>query len=359
MGAAPKIIVPERRIFIPRRTIRGTIAKIYRRPQAGAGGGGGNTLTDSQSATVSGSGFGSTGPTLRLWHNFNEGTNGSAISANAPQVGAYDSVTLVNYSNSSPKEGSLCALAAPNAANEFRNLAINMHSGDGIKGYFAAWVAVNGGQFGQKKIFEWFGNPYTGNYAPGGGCADVDGVGAICWYSREDIDYVNQSGQDSLATSWTEWPNGVFDDSGNVWHFMEFIHQQNSAGGAADGRVTIRVNGTNLFNAINRNTRRDGTRQWDYIAWIDGHTKGGSTSVTYCQYRTDLVYFQNGWARVLAHNASTLGASSIVVPQLVNSWAGTSISITGVKGPLSSGAIYLSVVDNSDTTIATQSWTLT
>jgi hypothetical protein len=327
------------------------VARLITARRAAPAGGAG-ALIDGQAATITGSGFGS-GPTLRVFETFDNGSNGATYDGSLAAVGASRISTPnggVTYTNNSPHSGLLCATASPNAAQEFKNIEYAMNSGNSMKHYVSGWLKCAGGSQGEVKLWEIHGTePLVGNFAPGAGMA-----AGVSYYAREDQDYLFLEDYGANGIS-------IPDEGGaGTWFRLEMFLQQNSVGGAADGTAIYRFNRNGaLFNHVNFNTRTTTAKQWDLLAWMDGHTNAIAEGGSYLTFYTDEMYVSDGWKRVELSAAQTPGNGTLTVPQRITGWADGQIDYTVFRGALGSGTVWELVYDDTNTIIKTTQRTLT
>lgn len=310
-----------------------------------SGGGGGGDLVDGQTASISGSGFGSTGPEIIAWDTFESGTNGADIED--PEVGlSYVAPINTKYSTTSPHSGTKCLFSNPDAGEQFRNLNVNVISAfpDLYIHMWMRWTEDPNG--GQLKQFQLWGDPFNETtFGPGFLWGDIGG-----WYA-------------TLMTEDNATHEGGFQgfeefNATGQWNRIEIIGRQSSTGGATDGQVVIRVNGQSWYTKTNVKTRNDTANKWGVAHIVDGHT---NPTGAYTDYFLDELLAQKGWARVLLGAQSTYAASDAansLVPQKVTSWSGTAIEYTVFKANLSSGTVYEFVVDATNTVVKTTERTL-
>lgn len=307
------------------------------------GGGGGGTLVDGQSASISGSGFGSTAPVIIAWDTFESGSNGSTVAT--PEVGnAYLSdLTRPLYTTSLAHSGSKCAIHSNGVGHEFSPLSSALDVNSTLKVYFHCWVrrtAYAGG--GALKMISVIGTDPQADISPGyraGGFVD-DWWGS---YISRDPDG-DQTGvyQGDLSSL-----------NADVWNEVELIAKQSSAASVADADVRLYFNRVIEFSRQNVVTRNS-TRRWGTFEINSGTTNFS----TYPTLYTDELLLQHNWSRVVLCNASTYASSTVRVPQRVTSWGATAINYTVFKAGLSSGTVYEVVIDDTDTVVQTTTRTL-
>lgn len=303
----------------------------------------GSNLVDGQSASVSGSGFGSTAPVIISWDTFESGSNGATVTT--PEVGnAYLSdLTRPLYTTALSHSGSKCAIHSNGVGHEFSPLSSALDANSTVKVYFHCWVrrtAYAGG--GALKMISVIGTDPQADISPGyraGGFVD-DWWGS--YISRDpdgDQTGVYQGDLSSLDA--------------NVWNEVELIAKQSSAASVADADVRLYFNRTIQFSRQNVVTRTS-TRRWGTFEINSGTTNFS----TYPTLYTDELLLQHNWSRVVLCNASTYSSSTIRVPQRVTSWADTAIAYNVFKAALSTGTVYEMVIDNSDAVVKTTQRTL-
>lgn len=329
--------------WLPASAPAGACTAVIVTPPPSTGSSG--SLTQGATATVTGSGFGATGPKVLLWDDFETGSDGAIVQLSGARVGKYSTLGGVKYTSADKHSGKLAALhhfgtgQDQYSYNEFRALHFQTGVGSGGKLYVSWYFKINGGSGGQLKQFQLWGNPYSSStYGPG--FLISAGVGLIM--------------TDGNATYQEVWHDGTPDKRG-AWQRWEVIAQQDSTPGASDGRVTVNVGEHTVYNVANTKTRDSGSsRSWGEFHEGDGHTNASS----YADFLSDELYAQIGWQRVLLSSTAAIGPSSIVVPQVPTSWADGSISFTVERGALASGQVYVLVFDPNGKLATTSARTL-
>lgn len=311
-------------------------------------GGGGGDLVDGETASISGSGFG-TGPTLVAWDTFEGGTNGATVTT--PEAGsAYATPHNTTYTTAEAHSGTKSTFSDPSAPpNQFKNLNVNVLSAfpDLYAHFWYIQTQDSGSAGGQLKVLQLWGEPFNETtFGPGFLFGDVGSWQALMM-TEDNAEFQVEN---SL-------PFEVFSALGS-WNRVEIIGRQSSTGGATDGQVVIRINGNSWYTKTSVKTRNDSANKWGVLHLVDGHT---NPTGAYTDYYLDELLVQKGWARVCLGAQSTYSASdaaNTLVPQRVTSWSGTSIDYTVFKGALNSGTVYEFVIDETNTVVKTTQRTL-
>jgi hypothetical protein len=294
-----------------------------------------DSLAQGGVATITGSGFGTAGPKVLLWDDFESGADGALVPLSGAKVGKYSTLGGVKYTSADKHSGARAALHhfGPGqdqyGYQEFRALHFMANVGSGGQLYASWYFKINGGSGGQLKQFQLWGNPYsTSTYGPG--FLISAGVGMIL--------------TDGNATYQESWHDGTPDKRG-AWQRWEIRATQDSKAGASDGSVTVNVGERTVYSVLNTRTRDAGsTRTWGEFHEGDGHTNASS----YADFLTDELYAQIGLQRVVLSSTATIGANSIVVPQVPVNWSDGAIAFQVERGALTSGIVYVLVYNATD-----------
>lgn len=309
------------------------------------------TWTHGQSVTISGSGFGSTGPVggnLLLWDDFSNGIVGNALNAN-PQFGAWTLDTRPDpvYANDqSHGPGGKCSKGVNTAAQAWSNFIVEF--AQKTKLYQSFWFRWNyTGNTGQMKLSQVHGNPGGGgDFAPGvhTGALDLD---AFWWATYR----ATESGACDIASrvSYTEIPNQ------NTWYFFERIMRQSTAATCAqtggNGYLEhLMTSGAAywqqyFFPAIV-------TRENSANGWVETSFSHGMTNLngTLNNWVAD-AYLSSTLARVIiGTDNATFGSATVHREiQRVTSWSDTSITLIVNRGSFGpSGTARVFVIDDDN-----------
>ena len=148
---------------------------------------------------------------------------------------------------------------------------------------------------------------------------------------------------DTGATTEVVWPTSSMTDE-NVWHRVDFWGRQSSAGGVADGSVTIVVDSVPVFNQSNIITRNSLSNSWDSVDFMQEFTGINQSSTN----AVDCCYMNNTWARVLVSDSPTYSPTMHSEIQPASAWAGGEITCNLNLGSFTDfSALYLYVVDSN------------
>lgn len=312
------------------------------------------SLADGQTITITGSGFGSTGPTILLFDDFELGSDGTPLSDSErnAQVGVWRQISQIDpyyptYSGTYAHSGSLAFKqdwGSGPGEQEGARWASPKNSSVFSTVYMSFWIYVPAGKdipgtsqgIPNWKIFwlstdDYFQNDYTstvltnsipdttGNYyfgtSVGNGSQDRAGIGWKPLYLTKGR-WARQEKYLVASTS-----SGYLQD----W-YMDSSRARYSVG-TANGR-----------------TIDNGTTGWQYIHF-PGFGRYDSNSQTYY----DDIYVATGpgaLARVEIGNASTYSSCTNLAVCTPTSWSNTSIDATVRAGSFSSGTAYLYVIDS-------------
>lgn len=310
------------------------------------------TISNGQSIVISGSGFGATGPDIKVFDDFESGTNGSYI--NSDTSGITSSATVGSWE---PCVG--CDIYRSTYSTDFahggtkssrQNWTTNMQEGGRFLAetwttpvtevYLSYWVYLPSGMstpdggFSSPnwKMYWFYETPYpTNDYStetiydpPGGGLS----FGCVndCLSNRIVQDF----------TPFASWSNGQ-------WQRMEIYLKAGATAGAIQEHFTnASYPRTQIVNMTGK-TINAGTTGWDTFH-IPGFARADTTTNTYY----DDIYVATGdgaRARVEIGNNSTYSSCTNLAVITPTSWGDTSITATVRTGSFTSGTAYLFVVD--------------
>jgi len=310
------------------------------------------TLAEGTSLTVTGSGFGATGPTVAFFENFESGTSGANIAAGAATVGSWNRgnpgyATFTAYSGW-PHGGTKCMMnnwdvpvAEPNNVDAAPKVTFT--ATDEI--YYQFWTMVP-----------------SGKVLPGDDCTGGNPYGCnwkLTWMNYGVNTYVSAVVLNCTLT-WGYWfgndgyeragdYEGTFQMAAGTWTRFDFYHKASSATtGILTGNELDSVHGlVNHINVTGVKTAMEAGNVYDYLL-IPGYGRGQTTNGITVY---DDVYIARGTgarARVEVGDAATYVTCKNLTTLTVDSWANTSITATVRKGSFSSLTDkYLYVIDSS------------
>ena len=304
-----------------------------------------SSFANGDSITISGSNFGSTGPTIVVFDDFEKGTNGNPIStlAGSATVNEWDAILYTTYSTAQAHSGTKSVRFNFGDAYNYggdRQLSVNTTGSTRI--YMSFWMLVP-----------------TGSYIPGVNTADGGNwkFALITGQPWPKSDYVvvllGDVGGDYQA------PNPWYDSSGlsitgygtntlakNRWHRWEWYAVGSSASSGA--MQTWETNSGNARHYIGGGTGLTTLHSDDTWDWVDfpAYARVDGTAINYY----DDVYVATGdaaQARVEIGNNATYSNCTNLAIITPTSWSNTSITATVRTGSFSNGTAYLFVVDSS------------
>jgi hypothetical protein len=292
----------------------------------------GNT-TNGSTVTISGSGFGTGDATPLLWDDFDDtAASTGARMASSPRVGGWSPAGDATYSSSQKNSGSRSLRATFTSSAQWNNFTVTMPNG--AKFFQSFWFYYAGsGTNGQVKLALVHGNSGKGEFAP-----TINNNSSTTTWWMTNVATESQAGTQSGS-----WPTNP---GPGAWHHFEMALGQSSGNGAADGSVTIWVNGVQQYSKKNIVTRDSASYYWNEMGFLHGVTNMGTTTDTYL----DDVYANNSWARVVLCDAATYSACKKSEIQPAQSWADGSISVKLAQSAFSNPAnAYLYVIDANGT----------
>ena len=289
------------------------------------------TAQSRSTITISGSGFG-TGKAPLIWDDFETGTLGAQLKAQ-PQIGNWNAGYAV-YTNATAHSGTQ---SITKANTQFGNIEYDLPGATDNFFYETFWFRYyyTAGDSGGVKLMQLWGNYRVGDYNPGAFCDGVlSGTGTPWWLTYMALE---NSGQ----TNYTEFT----EPAQNVWHRFEIILKQSGIN-VADGRVTIRIDGTTVYDRNPVVTREQAGHYWNLITMLGGMANFSKPQATWI----DDAYLNNTWARIeIGDNAVYANAKHReILP--ATSWSSNSITAIFNQGSFGAGqTVYLFVVDSTDT----------
>jgi len=306
------------------------------------------TLSNSGAVTITGSGFGATGPSVRLFDNFESGSNGAFISTLTSTAGHFSNVWTTTTGGNSPAYSTAFAHSGTKAAK------INFQGGTQIEGNT---MGVSFSSASEWLMSFWVYVP-VGKDVPG--TNNPDGPNWKLWWSTaggagsETADYVDVILSNDLSSELWEPADDPQNGSATGCPWYNTIGQKGRW-----LRKTWYFNGSTSGSGILWLSEVDGTQQTapcnvsnatttygpltNFIQ-IPGYGRTDSNAEAYY----DDIYIATGAgarARVEIGNASTYGGSTNLALLVPSSWSDTSIAATVYSGSLAAGQAYLYVVD--------------
>lgn len=304
------------------------------------------TVTDDQSITISGADFGSTGPNVVLFDDFEGGTNGEDIdigsgSAKYGQWNAVDGGGSTYYSNDAKVSGSLSfssnfsgsqynwleALLPANTTDIFISWWLYLPATDEFPGETAEDLPYYSPPDGTNWKQMWIQGSDTGD----DDLVVPTRLGASDWVinrNESDPNYTNYTTVDFTKGTWKNlmvWIKGGKDSDGELKFYdltsSGLVQRENVTG------VTL-LKATGYFERVRVN--------------------GWGRSEPDCITSFDDVYIATGanaQARVQIGNNSTYSNCTNLATLTPTSWATTSITATINQGSFADGDAYLFVVD--------------
>ncbi len=330
------------------------------------------TMSNGESITISGSDFGSTGPTVDFFDDFSSGTSGDLYSQTAKNavIGTWrafsaQSPLFPKLSNAYAHSGTLSMMHdwSDNGADDGHRKAVaNMSTCTTFYLSFWTYVPTNrdipGTNVPALANWKFFHNSYW--------------VGDT-WYVQSDATFVLMSNDlpitagtyfMPLQMGWydTNSPafctvNGDFGEgygptnmTKGKWHRWEIYIKGDSSNGTLSHWEMDSSNARRTVSSVTGcNTLHSG-EHWNVIE-LPGYARGDSNSQTYM----DDVYIATGdaaLARVEIGNNATYTSCTNLAVCTPTSWADTSITATVRSGSFTSGTAYLFVTDASGVTSA-------
>lgn len=290
------------------------------------------TVSDGSTITINGSSFGSGDATPLLWENFDAGSSGAGLSR--PTIGDWnlDSRPTPIFSGTRAHSGTKSAYAAYNANSQWSLFTVDLPQSDRFFQSFWFYWTSSGTQ-GQLKLVQVHGDSGQGDYAPG----IMTGSSTTDWW----FSYIStESGANNTKTQVTYPKN----PAAGAWHKFDMAFKRSSAGGAADGSVTIWIDNVQQYSRQNAVTRDSSAYNWAETAFFHGVTNMGASTDVY----VDDAYLNNSWSRVLIGNAATWSAVTQSEIQPASAWSASSVAVKVNRGSISNlENAYLYVFDDS------------
>ncbi len=300
------------------------------------------TIANGQQITISGSSFGTNGPTVLLFDDFEGGTNGNQLSLNLAPVGTWSGISTADhtsYSNANKVSGSLAARFNIYNYPVNNNPVIWVTAPSAFDSFYVSWWAM----LPAGTVFPGTGNPDGTNWKVMWVCKDD-----AC--NDADVDLVGLSST-GWALSGNDYPNVYsiwfdFSLSTGVWYrFQEWIKGRTDSTGHETIWTTDSSNKTVLRKDRDVQTLNSGDTNKRRVIFVNGYVRDTANS-----YPTfDDVYIATGeyaQARVEIGNASTYANCSNLTITTPTSWSDTRIVTTVRQGSFSSGqTAYLYVFD--------------
>jgi hypothetical protein len=307
------------------------------------------TVGNGQAITISGSGFGATGPTVKLFDDFESGTNGSTISTSGPKVGTWSQVIGgITYSST-------------------------YAHGSGGKAAKSDWSTASSGNIPQVELdgigsttvtLSWWQYLPTGNVVPGVTSSTTNWKMFWLYGSAYNVN-------DFVSVMVTDLPNPSYfvsgDDAGtpalayhapnsNGWMSTNFVKgtwirylwvfKGDPSTGSIYGQEVSSAGMAVQMNSTGINTIHSGG-SWQTIT-IPGYGRNDSNSLTYMD---DVYIATGGPQRVEIGNASTYTGCTNLAIITPTSWSATSIAATVRAGSFTTGnTAYVYVTDSTGAT---------
>lgn len=307
------------------------------------------TIADGASLTIAGTGFGTTGPNIVLFDDFDGGADGNPLSNSVvnAKVGIWRDVS----SGIGPYYPTYSTLQSHSGLLALRQ---NWGSGSGQQ-EGGRWAAPAIAGTIQQIYFSFWTYLPMGQNVPGACC----GIGAnwkVWWLSSDDMvqnDFASEIITDPPASTSLCWVDGTqnrgcygyapFDFQKGRWQRWEVFLTGSTTNGTGKLWFTHSGGARILWGSISGRTLDDGTSGWGYLHF-PGFGRYDSNSNTFY----DDVYVSTGpgaQARVEIGDSPTYAGSSNLAVSTVTSWSDGVIEATVRAGSFSSGAAYLYVVD--------------
>ena len=310
------------------------------------------TINNGQSITINGSGFGTTGPNVILFDDFEKGANGNTLSSvvRPASVGQWEQHTEINpyyptYSSSAAHSGTL---------------ALRQHWGSGGDNQEGArWVSADLPD-NQKEMYISF---WT--YLPAGqnvpGASGSYGPNWKVWWLHSDPWPKDDFSTQIISNNPTEidplcWVDGTQDRACGGWvpftlNKGRWLRWEAHLTGSSTSSGTIKMwytdSGTARKTLVSTTgkTLDSGSSGWDVIHF-PGFARYDTNSNTY--YDDIYIAAGNGaQARVEIGDASTYTACKNLAVLTPTAWGASAITATVRAGSFTSGQAYLFVIDAS------------
>ncbi len=316
------------------------------------------TISDGQTITVGGSGFGDNGPTIKVFDDFEKGTNGSKISTSlgSAQINQWDYVqggsTEITYSTGYAHGGTKSLRVDANYAGSMPCIESQINVGPGQEIFFSWWQylpmdkdvsGTNGPEDGGPnwKLFWLFNSPP--------------------WVHS---DYVNVILSNSLPSPYTQLCVADDPNAGNLWRgsgeyadifrkgvwtrYWLYWKGGTSSNGAAGAWQTNSVSGSKTIANVSNITNQSTGYPWNKLHF-PGFERKDTNSIMYY----DDIYVATGLyarARVEIGNASSYTSCTNIAILTPTSWIDTAITATVRQGSFPNGSsAFLFVLDANGT----------
>lgn len=312
------------------------------------------TVANGNSITISGSSFGSNGPTIAIFDNFEGGVNGAYIGNGVTDAtigqwvdcGAscspiYYSTYSTNYANSGTKSSR-------------QDWTTDLQEG-------ARWMGYSSSPSYMTKVYFSF---WT--YLPAGmGTPDYgSGPNWKVWWLYRDTntqdDYASEITSDPPSATTIGWVDGsqnricyptscaeygAFSFTRGRWIRWEGYLVGNTSSGSIELWHTDSGQARNSFGSNTGRTLDDGSSGWRTFH-LPGFARADTSSNTYYD-DVYLAYGDGAQARVEIGNNATYSNCTNLSVCTVTSWSASSITATARTGSFPNGAAYLFVIDSS------------
>lgn len=300
-------------------------------------------IANGKSIFVVGTDFGTTGPTIAVFDDFEKGTNGNAISttAGSAQVNEWDVVQNPTYSTAQAHGGSLsCQFDFGDAYNYGGDRQLSVNTTGATKIYMSFWMLVPSDSYIPGVNTEDGGN-WKFAMITGDPWAESDYVIVLEGDVGGDFQTPNPWYD---ATGLGETGYGVCSLQKGRWHRWEW-----HAVGSTSGAGVMQIWETNSGQArrscggdTDLTTLHSGDT-WDYVDF-PAYARIDETAINY----HDDIYIATGdncLARVEIGNNATYTSCTNLAVCTPTAWSGTGITLTARSGSFSTGTVYLFVVD--------------
>jgi hypothetical protein len=312
-------------------------------------------LNDGASLTITGSGFGASGPNVVLFDNFEKGTVGQSIKtgAGSATIGQWNSIDNgdVKYSSDTPHSGSQVFKAndplSPTCADA-PNDAIHALLPNATELYVSWWMYVPTGV------------PYPGETGYGTTCAGLNWK--TVWLemggtTSHDQDFVVLGNPSSPGTWILTGNNAIYQSpwltvpevTKGQWMHFKWYEKGGTASNGIEKIWKLTSNGlSNFLNATNITNMSSGQyrSQIDINAYVRKHSSGTSPVQLF-----DDVYVATGptaQARIEIGNNSSYASCTNLTLATPTNWTDTQITATFRAGSFKAGDnAYLFVIDGS------------
>lgn len=307
------------------------------------------TVSNGNSITISGSAFGSTGPTVRLFDDFESGTNGALISTTGPNVGTFSSV----WPNDAPDvEKPTYSTAA--AFSGSKSMRIDFENGVGLTRNAVGILFPSPSSQVYLSFREW--QP-SGDNTPGEGTFDGTNWKQFWFEAHGPASQVSDFVDVILADGSHYTPGNDQSNTGvpecyhsdiaveNTWVRKDwYISHSTTTGGAMWQQE---IGGGQHINDCNRTGIKTtySSHLTDHVQ-IPGYGRVTPNSVVH----HDDLYVATGAgarARVEICNNATYSSATNCAISTPTAWGNTSITATVRAGSFTSGSAWLFVIDSA------------